>query len=199
MEGGCKSEEGGDRGREGKQPAVTAADRESGKRNSLEELSSNLVPGSSPKIEVSSEEDTTGLGSNAVDGTAATMWSAAQDDSEPSIRLSWKRGLKAKTLVLTPLQSVTRFMKQYPDGRTEVELRRDLGHQLPTLVRVQINGKKTEYELKGEFREHIDLGKTLTIKSLEITILKTRAANERADPKTGFSEIELIGKVKKRR
>ena len=67
------------------------------------------------------------------------------------------------------------------------------------LIRVAVNGKKTEYELKGEARERIDLGKTITVKSLEITILKTRAANERANKGTGFSEIELLGKVKKRR
>ena len=77
-------------------------------RRSLDELASNLVPGSSPSVEVSSEVDTTGLGANAVDGTTATMWIPAEDDSEPSIRLSWKRGIKAKTLVLTPLQTVTR-------------------------------------------------------------------------------------------
>ena len=60
-------------------------------------------------------------------------------------------------------------------------------------------GKETEYELKGEAREHVDLGKTHTIKSLEIKILEPRPANENAASGTGFAEIELIGKVKKRR
>ena len=69
----------------------------------------------------------------------------------------------------------------------------------PVRIEVSINGKETEYELKGEAREHIDLGKTHTIKSLEIKILGTRPANDRARAGTGFSEIELLGKVKKRR
>jgi len=168
-------------------------------RLSLEELSANLIPGTNPTISVSSEQDASGEGSFAVDGTTATSWSPDESDSEPSIRLSWKRGIKAKTLVLTALQGSYTMSRRHANGETEVETYWDLARQIPTRVEVSINGKETEYELKGEAREHIDLGKTHTIKSLEIKILDTRPANDRARKGTGFSEIELIGKIKKRR
>ena len=107
---------------------------------------------------------------------------------------------------------------RYPNGETKVETYMDLARQLPSRIEIWINGKvlenkkeqegdgaknkkkkETVYELKGEAREHIDLGKTHSIKSLEIKILGTRPANDRAQAGTGFSEIELLGKVKKRR
>ena len=86
-----------------------------------------------------------------------------------------------------------------PNGETEEETYWGLSNQLPTKIEVSINGKETIYELKGEAREHIDLGKTHTIKKLAIKILETRPFNDRARNGTGFSEIELLGKVKKRR
>jgi len=168
-------------------------------RLSLDELTANLIPGSSPTISVSSERDASGEGSYAVDGTTATNWLPDETDSAPSIRMSWKRGLKAKTLVLTPPQVRYSMSRQYPNGEVEVESYWGIGRQLPKKIEVSINGKETEYELKGEAREHVDLGKTHTIKSLEIKILETRPANENAASGTGFAEIELIGKVKKRR
>jgi len=168
-------------------------------RVSLSELTSNLIPGTNPEIQVSSEQDASGEGSFAVDGTTATAWNPDEADSEPSIRLSWKRGIKAKTLVLTPLQGAYTMTRGLPNGETEVETYWGLASQLPVRVEVSINGKETEYELKGEAREHVDLGKTYTIKNLEIKILETRPANDQARRGTGFSEIELLGKVKKRR
>ena len=168
-------------------------------RLSLDELSANLIPGTNPTISVSSEQDASGEGAFAVDGTTGTWWSPDESDSEPSIRLSWKRGVKAKTLVLTPLQGIYTMTRRLANGETEVDTYWGLARQLPARIEVSINGKETEYELKGEAREHIDLGKTHTIKSLEIKILGTRPANDRARAGTGFSEIELLGKVKKRR
>ena len=168
-------------------------------RLSLDELSANLIPGTNPTVSVSSEQDASGEGAFAVDGTTGTWWSPDESDSEPSIRLSWKRGIKAKTLVLTPLQGIYTMTRRLASGETEVETYWGLARQLPARIEVSINGKETEYELKGEAREHIDLGKTHTIKSLEIKILGTRPANDRAQAGTGFSEIELLGKVKKRR
>jgi len=168
-------------------------------RLSLDELTANLIPGSSPTVSVSTEKDANGEGSFAADGTTATSWHPDESDSEPSIRLSWKRGLKAKTLVLTPLQIRYGMSRRLPNGEVEVENYWGIGKQLPKRIEVSINGKETEYELKGEAREHIDLGKTHTIKSLEIKILETRPANDGAAEGTGFAEIELIGKVKKRR
>ncbi len=168
-------------------------------RLSLNELTSNLIPGTSPTVEVSSEQDATGEGAFAVDGTTATAWRPDEAEAEPSISLAWKRGLKAKTLVLTPLQGVYRTVRTLPSGETEEEVYWGLSNQLPTKVEVSINGKEVIYELKGEAREHIDLGKTHTIKKLVIKILGTRPFNDRSANGTGFSEIELIGKVKKRR
>jgi len=168
-------------------------------RLSLNELTANLIPGSKPTVSVSSEQDASGEGSFAVDGTTATAWNPDEDDTAPSIRLSWKRGLKAQTLVLTPLQGQYTMTRRLPNGETEVDSYWSLASQLPTRIEVSINGKETEYELKGEAREHIDLGKKHTIKSLEIKILDTRPANDQARSGTGFSEIELIGKIKKSR
>ena len=168
-------------------------------RLSLNELAANLIPGTTPTVEVSSEQDATGEGSYAVDGTTATAWRPDEAEAEPSISLSWKRGLKAKTLVLTPLQGIYRNVRTLPDGETEESSFWDLSNQLPTKIEVSINGKETIYELKGEAREHVDLGKTHTIKKLVIKILETRPFNDRSASGTGFSEIELIGKVKKRR
>ena len=168
-------------------------------RLSLVELSANLIPGTNPTVSVSSEQDASGEGSFAVDGTTATAWTPDEGDTEPSIRLSWKRGIKAKMLVLTPLQGQYTMTRRLPDGETEVESYWGLASQLPTRIEVSINGKETEYELKGEAREHVDLGKTHTIKSLEIKILETRPAGNQARKGTGFSEIELIGKIKKKR
>ena len=168
-------------------------------RLSLEELTANLIPGSGPEISVSSERDASGEGSFAVDGTTATNWLPDEGDSAPSIRMSWKRGIKAKTLVLTPPQVRYSMSRTYPDGEVEIESYWGIGRQLPKKIEVSINGKETEYELKGEAREHVDLGKTHTIKSLEIKILETRPATDNAAEGTGFAEIELIGKVKKRR
>jgi len=134
-----------------------------------------------------------------VDGTTATAWRPDESEAEPSISLAWKRGLKAQTLVLTPLQGNYRNIRTLPSGETEEEVYVGLSNQLPTKVEVSINGKEVIYELKGEAREHIDLGKTHTIKKLVIKILETRPFNDRSASGTGFSEIELIGKVKKRR
>jgi len=168
-------------------------------RLSLSELKANLVPGTNPEISVSSEQDANSEGSNAVDGTTATAWNPDEADAEPSIRLSWKRGIKAQTLVLTPLQGTYTMTRGLPNGETEVESYLGLARQLPVRIEVSINGKETEYELKGEAREHIDLGKVHSIKSLEIKILETRPVNDQAGSGTGFSEIELIGKIKKKR
>ena len=168
-------------------------------RLSLKELTANLIPGTSPAVEVSSEQDASGEGAFAVDGTTATAWRPDEAEAEPSISLAWKRGLKAQTLVLTPLQGVYRTVRTLQSGETEEEVYWGLSNQLPTKVEVSINGKEVIYELKGEAREHIDLGKTHTIKKLVIKILETRPFNDRSARGTGFSEIELLGKVKKRR
>ena len=54
-------------------------------------------------------------------------------------------------------------------------------------------------EKGGEVREHVDLGKMHTIKTLEIKIPETHAASDQVNEGTDFSEIEFTGEVKKRR
>lgn len=121
-------------------------------RLSLEELTANLIPGTNPAVSVSSEKDASGEGSYAVDGTTATQWHPDETDKQPSIRLSWKRGIKAQTLVLTPLQGRYITARGLPNGETEEEAYWGLVNQLPMRIEVSINGKETEYSLKGEVR-----------------------------------------------
>lgn len=145
----------------------------------LEELPANLVPGSNPEVEVSSEQEGLLAGVMATDGSLAHGWVTALGDREPWIRLSWRKGLKSDTLVLSP-----------PPGNR---------YRKPTRVQLIVNGKAREIELQGKPREHVDLQKRIAVKTLELRILDSEPMSDASGDETGFAEIELLGKVKKRK
>ena len=57
----------------------------------------------------------------------------------------------------------------------------------------------SQHMIDGKEREHVHLGETCSIKTLEIKVLETRTESDQLDKRTGLSEIEALGKVKRRR
>jgi len=151
-------------------------------RRTMRELEANLVLGSNPEISVSSErEGAFNTGAMVADGTMANGWRPQEGDAQPWIRLSWRKGLKAEALVLTPLQS-NPPMDWF---------------QRPSRIELKVNGKTRELDLAGTVREHVDLGKAGAVKTLEIKILASAPPADGSLRGTGFAEVELIGKVRK--
>jgi len=164
----------------------------------MTEIGKSLAVSHPPTISVSTEKPFNNpnlakggvsnyIGERAVDGSLAYGWVAKQTDTEPWIRLTWGKGIKVQTLVLSG-------PRELPRGGP---LRRNKGElSAPKRVMVKINGKETEHELEDDVRQRIELPKVTSIKTLEIKILETYPMDGGFEG-TGFGEIELLGKAKK--
>ncbi len=166
----------------------------------ITELASNLIGRAPPNVSVSSEgRGGSCPGAYAVDGSLASSWVPEEEDAEPWIRLDWQKGLKAETLVLSPATAFVPANVRHPDG-TVVRSLTIKRTSWPQRVLIKVNGKPTEFELTGKHREHIPLGKkSISVKSLEVRILGTGTPDHEQLTSTGFAEIELLGKVRKKR
>lgn len=165
----------------------------------MQEVGKSLAVSHPPTVSVSSERPFNNpnlakggvsnyIGARAVDGSLAYGWVAKKTDTEPWIRLTWGKGIKVQTIVL----SGPRELPRGGPMRTNSEF------SAPKRVVVKINGKESEYELEDDVRQRIELEKVASIKTLEIRILETYSAGG-AFTGTGFGEIELLGKAKKKK
>ena len=165
----------------------------------MAEVGRSLAVSNPPEVSVSSEipfnnpnESKGGvslyIGDRAVDGSFAYGWVGSEQDTQPWIRMVWSKALKVQTLVLTPA-------RRAPEG---ANIRFSAEFAAPKKVMVKINGKETEYELGPEPRQRIELPKVTSIKTLELRILETYPTEGRFSG-TGFAEVELLGKAKKKR
>ena len=164
----------------------------------MQEIGQSLAVANPPTVSVSSERVFNNpnaakggvsnfIGDRAVDGSLAYGWVAKKTDAEPWIRMTWGKGIKVQTIIL----SGPRVM---PRGGA---LRVNAGEfSAPKRVMVKINGKETEYTLEDDVRQRIELEKVVSIKTLELTILETHRSDA-AFEGTGFAEVELLGKAKK--
>jgi hypothetical protein len=169
-------------------------------RLAMEEVGKNLAMSSAPEISVSSERPFNNpneakggvslfIGDRAVDGSMAYGWVGEEKDENPWIRMTWGKGIKVQTVVLTPARLLP---KRAPMRFTSGEL------SAPRKVELKINGKKTEHELEAGPRQRIELPKVTSIKTLEIRILDVYPTDGKFQG-TGFAEVELLGKPKKKK
>ena len=110
----------------------------------------------------------------AHDNLVSRGWTSQDDDRQPSIVLDLERPARADTLLLLP--STTKDEKR--TGR-------------PTVVRVQINRKKTlevDMETDPLKKTVVSLGKPMRIQQLAVTVLE-KSPSEKGG--VGFAEIEL--------
>jgi hypothetical protein len=164
----------------------------------MTEIGKSLAVSHPPEISVSSKKHfdnpnkakggvSNYIGERAVDGSLAYCWVAKKTDTEPWIRLTWGKGIKVQTIVLTGA-------RELPRGGP---MRWGAGEfSAPKRVMVKINGKESEHDLKDDVRQRIELAKVTSIKSLEIKILETYPMDSGFQG-TGFAEIELLPKPKK--
>jgi hypothetical protein len=164
----------------------------------MSEAGRNLALSNPPEVEVSSERPFNNpnlakdgvslfIGDRAVDGSMAYGWVGGESDPTPWIRMTWGKGVKVDTVILTP----ARFFPERSPLRTGFgEL------SAPRKVVLKINGKESEHELELGPRQRIALPKMTTIKTLEIRILETFPSNG-SFLGTGFAEVELLGKAPK--
>ena len=165
----------------------------------MEEIGQSLAVANPPTVAVSSEREFNNpnaskggvsnfVGDRAVDGSLAYGWVAKKTDSEPWIRLTWGKGIKVQAIILSGPRVL-------PRGGV---LRVNSGEfSAPKRVMIKINGKETEYTLEDDVRQRIEFEKVASIKTLEITILESYRSDASFEG-TGFGEIELLGKTKKK-
>ena len=166
----------------------------------MEEVGQSLAQSNPPEISVSSEKPFNNpnaakggvslyIGDRAVDGSMAYGWVGDEKDTNPWIRMTWGKGIKVQTIVLTPARLLP---ERSPFRYTSGEL------SAPSKVMVKINGKETEHEIENGPRQRIELPKVKSIKTLEIRIVETHPTDGKFIG-SGFAEIELLGKPKKKR
>ena len=166
----------------------------------MTEVGKSLAQSNPPEISVSSEKAFNNpnaakggvslyIGDRAVDGSMAYGWVGDEKDNNPWIRMTWGKGIKVQTIVLTPARLLP----------ARAPMRMNIGElAAPAKVMVKINGKETEHELESGPRQRIELPKVKSIKTLEIRIIETHPTDGKFIG-TGFAEVELLGKPKKKK
>ena len=166
----------------------------------MEEVGKSLAQSNPPEISVSSEKPFNNpnaakggvslyIGDRAVDGSMAYGWVGDEKDTNPWIRMTWGKGIKVQTIVLTPARLLP---ERSPFRYTSGEL------SAASKVMVKINGKETEHELENGPRQRIELPKVKSIKTLEIRIIEMHPTDGKFIG-SGFAEVELLGKPKKKK
>ncbi|MFT4542774.1 MAG: hypothetical protein ACI841_003425 [Planctomycetota bacterium] len=139
----------------------------------------NLLADNPPTIEASSANGEHTSADRAIDGLASTRWLSSANDSRPKLTLTFKRSVKANTLVLCQADS------------NPAELGR---HSRVTRVSLRVNGSKhaTEATLDGDTLrpQSIEFPKTTKLRRLEIEILEFEPGDKLPDL-VGFSEVGL--------
>jgi hypothetical protein len=166
----------------------------------MAEVGKNIALSNPPEISVSSERPFNNpnaakggvslfIGDRAVDGSMAYGWVGSEDDRTPWIRMTWGKGIKVQTVILTPARLL-------PE---RAPMRMNIGElSAPRKVILKINGKETEHELEAGPRQRIELPKLASIKTLEIRVVDTHPSDSKFIG-TGFAEVELLGKPKKKK
>jgi len=137
----------------------------------------NLIRGSGvtaeARTQIEGEE-----AANAVDGLYTTRWHCAVTDGKPWLRLSFPRALRGRRILLSHGWPRPRYSQ----------------FQRPLSVEVHINGsldRTIEMDPDAMSKTEIDLGRSRSIRQLELHITKAHYGRVGASP-LGFSEVEIL-------